>query len=141
MERFWSKVDKTPTCWLWLCYRDHDGYGKFKLNGRMINAHRVSYELLVGPIPDGMEIDHVRDRGCVNRHCVNPSHLEAVSHQVNTLRGGSVIAVNARKTHCKHGHEFTPENTYPWRGNRVCRTCLILRKRRYRSLKRSELAR
>ena len=102
-------------------------------------AHRVAYELTNGPIPDGLELDHL----CRVRHCVNPSHIEAVTHRENTLRGTGPIPHRARQSHCKHGHEFTPENTYRLpNGCRHCRTCSIewTRRRRERD-KRDELDR
>lgn len=106
--------------------RDPLGYGTIR-RGRpsFKNApvHRVAYELLIGPIPNGLHIDHL----CRNPPCVNPWHLEPVLNGVNILRGVSFSAVNARKTHCKRGHEFTPENTrLANRGThfgRVCRKC------------------
>ena len=83
-------------------------------------AHRVVYEILVGPIPVGLELDHL----CRNRACVNPDHLEPVTTRTNLLRGYSPWACRARQTHCKRGHEFTPENTYgTGDGRRYCRTC------------------
>lgn len=118
-DRFWSKVDATGVCWLWTAHRDPNGYGRFRLDGAIRPAHRVAYELLVGPIPEGLTLDHL----CRIRHCVNPDHLEPVSRRVNTLRGIGVSALRARQTHCQHGHEFTPENTYTWRRQRRCRTC------------------
>ena len=119
-ERFWAKVDRRgpDDCWEWLAYRQRNGYGKFGRGGRgsMTTAHRVAYELTFGPIPDGLNIDHL----CRNRGCVNPSHLEAVSQRVNLLRGET----NSAKTHCVNGHEFTPENTkIESNGARRCLTC------------------
>jgi hypothetical protein len=70
-----------------------------------------------------MVLDHVRERGCVNRHCVNPAHLEPVTNRTNLLRGTGFAATNAQKTHCIHGHEFTPENTKHEKLGRKCRTC------------------
>lgn len=124
IERFYSKVDRSGTCWLWTATINNRGYGLFYLSGRMVLAHRVAYEIRIGPIPPGAEIDHVRERGCAHRHCVNPAHLEPVTHRENLLRGSGFAATNARKTQCIHGHELTPQNTYVrhtgWRG---CRTC------------------
>lgn len=77
-ERFWLKVDKSGDCWLWKAGRDTNGYGAFERN----TAHRTAYELSVGPIPDGLEIDHL----CHVKACVNPAHLEAVTHRVNLGR-------------------------------------------------------
>lgn len=123
-ERFWSKVDKTDTCWLWTAGKIPDGYGTFYV-GRSDEkrlsslAHRYSYELHHGPIPKGKEIDHL----CGVRSCVNPLHLEAVTHRENVLRGNANAAHNARKTHCKKGHELTPDNYYSYGNKRHCRTC------------------
>lgn len=92
-ERFWARVDRTNLdgCWLWLGRVDDDGYGRFKLttapgHHRTVRAHRFAYEQTVGPIPDGLTLDHVRERGCQHRHCVRPDHLEAVTHQENLRR-------------------------------------------------------
>ena len=121
---FWGKVEITNTCWVWQAAQDQRGYGRFNVNGRNEKAYRVAYQLLVGEIPEGTEIDHV----CRNKSCVNPDHLEAVSHRENILRGTSPSAIAAAKTHCINGHELTPENNYPAKsksGNprRRCRAC------------------
>lgn len=135
-ERFWAKVDKRgpDECWPWLAQLNTCGYGSIRDEGRPRGAHRVAYELFVGAVPDGFEIDHLchtRDESCSggdscpHRRCVNPAHLEAVPPRVNTLRGRGPGGLNARKTHCKWGHEFTEDNTYVWprTGWRQCRTC------------------
>ena len=120
IERFWSKVDMDGDCWLWTAGRDTGGYSSFSVKGRRLYGHRFAYEALVGPIPDGLEIDHL----CRVRHCVNPGHMEPVTSRENTLRGIAPAARNARKTHCKRGHEFTPENTHMRpNGHRQCRAC------------------
>ena len=120
MIRFWSKVEKTDTCWLWTASKNHNGYGIFDINGKTQRAHRLSYELYKGKIPDGLQIDHL----CRVRHCVNPDHLEAVTRKENILRGICFSAINKRKTHCYKGHEFTKDNTYinP-SGSRRCIIC------------------
>jgi hypothetical protein len=126
-ERFWAKVRKTPDCWLWTGSTVGTwGYGQVSIGRRRIPVHRYAYELLVGPIPDGLVIDHL----CRVPHCVNPAHLEPVTEQVNILRGTGITAVNATKTACIHGHLFTAENTYIWHGKRICRACVTERDRR-----------
>ena len=132
-DRFWSKVDASGDCWLWTASTSRLGYGEFRLGGRIRKAHRVAYEMLVGLIPDDLEIDHL----CRVRHCVNPDHMEPVTHRVNVLRGASLSAANARKAHCKRGHPFDEENTHIWvRPNggqmRQCRACDRNRPRRER---------
>jgi hypothetical protein len=120
-QRFWSRVEKTDGCWLWTGGRGSAGYGSLTRNHRRdrIGAHRFAYELLVGPIPKGKQLDHL----CRVRHCVNPAHLEPVTIKENVLRGEGITARLSRQTHCKHGHEFTPENTGRQGAGRYCRTC------------------
>ena len=121
-KRFWEKVEETDTCWLWTGTILQGGYGQCRPGpGLKKYAHRVSYEWIVGPIPDGLELDHL----CRVRRCVNPAHLEPVTHRENMRRGKGFGSANARKTHCIRGHEFTPENTLPNHGPhaRKCRTC------------------
>ncbi len=124
------------------------GYGTLSRKGRKVAAHRAAYELLVGPIPEGMELDHTchdpeRCAGgddCLHRRCVNVEHLNPTTPQGNTLRSNSVAATNAAKTHCIHGHEFTPENTkIDKRGGRACRECGRGATRRYMARKRAGL--
>lgn len=120
--RFWAKVDKTESCWVWTACRNRDGYGRFHLAGRNVRAHRVAYELLKGPIPAGLTIDHL----CRVHDCVNPAHLEPVTNRENNLRGNTVAATNAAKTHCPEGHALVEGNLdlYQLRlGQRSCRTC------------------
>lgn len=119
--RFWGRVHKTSDCWNWTGAHSSYGYGVFHVGAakhRMF-AHRVSYILEHGTIPDGLSLDHL----CRNRSCVNPSHLEPVTSYENMRRGESTAARNARKTHCVHGHQFTTTNTYVYRGRRMCREC------------------
>lgn len=127
--RFWPKVDKRGPgeCWVWNACRDRHGYGMFGVGGRAggnARAHRVSYELSVGPIPDGLVIDHL----CRNRACVNPQHLEPVTMRTNILRGEAASALRESKaaiTHCPAGHPYSPENTIYRKGTgwRRCREC------------------
>lgn len=128
VARFWAMVDKNGPggCWLWTGGLNQHGYANFWLDGKTVRASRFAYALLVGPIPAGLQLDHVWDRGCRHKHCVNPSHLEPVSAQINNARSTSPSAKNAAKTHCDYGHEFTTGNTYLWRGKRHCRTCIAI---------------
>lgn len=125
-SRFWGKVDKTDTCWLWTAATQDNGYGSFfigRVGGRvrLARAHRFAYELAAGPIPDGLVIDHL----CRVRNCVNPDHLEAVSNKENLLRGEGLPAIAAAKTQCSRGgHPLSGPNLYvnP-RGERECKSC------------------
>lgn len=116
---FWSKVDKSGDCWLWLGGVDRKGYGRFSLGGRLTTAHRLAYESLLAPVPTALTLDHL----CRRPSCVRPEHLEVVSIRENILRGQGVAAICARRTRCVHGHPFDLFNTYlrP-NGKRDCRT-------------------
>lgn len=110
-ERFWEKVIKKgkDECWEWIGCKSN-GYGRFSVLAENGLVHRYSYKLHKGKIPKGLTIDHL----CRNRQCVNPKHLEAVTHRVNILRGVGASAKNAKKTHCKRGHLFSKKNTYAY---------------------------
>lgn len=111
-------------------YRDKDGY-TFTYRGKTrVRAHRQAYEDAYGPIPDGLEIDHV----CRNPSCINPEHLEAVTHAENMRRMGP-YSPGAQLTHCLRGHEFTQDNTYYVGTRRWCRKCNVIRSREYRQRK------
>lgn len=138
LTRFWARIDRRSAgeCWEWIGPVTANGYGRFspRVDGvlRRVMAHRVAYEDLVGPIPDGLVIDHL----CRNRRCVNPLHLEPVPQFVNVMRGTGVGVINAAKQECVDGHEFTAENTYMTpRGGRACRACQRRRTRECRERK------
>jgi len=119
-ELFLAKVDTTGDCWQWTGSTVAFGYGQFNDGHTMVKAHRWLYELAVGPIPEGLVLDHL----CRNPGCVRPSHLEPVTDQINILRGIGPTAVNAAKTHCAKGHSFEGEDAERLpNGARKCRTC------------------
>jgi HNH endonuclease len=120
--RFWKSVYPCPMsgCWLWGGVTNAAGYGQFSVENKHRYAHRVSRSTLVGPIPDGFYIDHL----CRTPHCVNPAHLEPVTPRENVLRGKTIIAANASKTHCRAGHPYTGDNLrLTPKGGRRCREC------------------
>lgn len=118
-ERFSSYIDKNivPGCWTW-SGGSRSGYGRFRAD-RMVTAHRYSYERTYGPIPAGLQIDHL----CKNTLCVNPEHLEAVTQYENNMRSTSPAALHAKKTHCPKGHSFEEWGRVNSRGSRECRKC------------------
>lgn len=119
-------VEVETGCWLWTGGLYPNGYAAISVNGRVRLAHRVAYQLLVGAIPDGLDLDHVRARGCRHRHCINPDHLEPVTRRENLMRGDTIVAANAAKTHCLRGHPFNSANTeIQGDGARKCRRCKL----------------
>lgn len=121
LDRFLAKVDRSEDgCWRWTGSL-RAGYGLFRdEDGRITGAHRWYYEHANGAVPEPLVLDHL----CRNRECVNPAHLEPVTRKENALRGVGVGALNAKKTHCPHGHEYTPENIHIGSsGSRWCRAC------------------
>ena len=119
-------------CWQFTGFLNWAGYGIFTLNGVKHPAHRAAYIILVGPVPKGLDLDHL----CRNRACINPAHLEPVTRSEN-LRRGEAGGWQRNKTHCVNGHAFTQENTYirPDGTGRECRTCQAAAHERYRARK------
>lgn len=138
LSRFWAKVNKTDTCWSWTGSTDQYGYGQFWVNGRRYAVHRLSYLMAHGDIPKGLVVDHLchgwdanckaEGNWCHHRACVNPEHLEAITHRENLLRGHGVSGEAARRTYCPHGHPYDEANTYFNGGTRRCRACREARK-------------
>ena len=144
-SRFWAKVAKSDGCWLWIGKTNRGGYGQAydhrgSSKGRhQALAHRMAYELAIGPIPDGLTLDHL----CRTRACVRPDHLRPCTIGENLRAPGATTfqARNAAKTRCKRGHELAGENlSVNNRGQRVCLTCYRERKRLYRTRRQSEMA-
>jgi hypothetical protein len=137
-ERFWAKVKKTSNCWLWTGSLSR-GYGRVRdrRSGKSVPVHRIAYELLVGPIPDGLTIDHL----CRVRCCVNPTHLQPVTNRENILRGNGPAALSARRTSCRICGAFLGDDPYR-PGWRRCVPCAVERRQReyaYRRQHRKEL--
>lgn len=106
-------------CALWPGECNHLGYGRVSLHKKKHCVHKLLYQRLIGPIPDGCELDHL----CRNRACANVYHLEPVTHRENILRGEGLAAQQSKRTHCPHGHPYSEENTLISSGRRYCRTC------------------
>jgi hypothetical protein len=127
-ERFWRFVEMNPIsgCWNWIGsiqgkgYKIGQGYGSLRVNNKNILAHRLSYKMHVGPIPEGMQIDH---RVCRNKKCVNPDHLVLCTPMENGFQPDGGPWLNASKTFCPKGHEYTPDNIYFTKRGRKCKTC------------------
>jgi len=148
LARYWAKVDKngpTPAhrpelgpCWLWTAAQSGNGYGSFHpVHDQTVNAHEISYRLAKGEMPEGFERDHL----CRVRHCVNPDHIEAVTVQVNRLRGSGITAAHHRKTHCAAGHPMVPGNLNAnpqGIGRGRCRECTRARSREFTERKKRE---
>lgn len=135
-QRFWAKVDRSEgpdACWLWMRAMNQYGYGRFWDGERLVASHRYAYELMVGPIPDGLHIDHL----CRTRACVNPKHLEPVTNQENCIRGERWTP-DKIKDHCRYGHPYSGWNLYinP-SGKRQCRECVKAGTARYRERRRA----
>jgi len=122
--RIAAKID-FGFCWVWTGARMTGDYGKVHWQGSLIGVHRVMWELLVGPIPAGLDIDHM----CRNHPCCNPEHLVPATTKVNRGWKGD-------RTRCPHGHLFDETNTYWWRGHRLCRTCRRIQQRAFKARRR-----
>lgn len=143
-ERFWSKVNKTDTCWMWTAAKV-SGYGIFAMLGKNFQAHRLAYadahDGLTASLP---MLDHVcHDNACPggvtcpHRACVNPAHLIPTTHRANLLRSPQTLAAQfAAKTHCPQNHPYDEANTYIYKGRRICRECGRKRAREYQRKKR-----
>lgn len=131
-RRLESKFIPEPMsgCWLWLGTTDGKGYGRLNFCGGPVLAHRLSYEMHMGPIPEGLALDHL----CRNPYCINPDHLEPVTIAENTRRGHvgeKNRQIKLSMTHCKRGHPLTGDNVKHIANQRVCLTCRLMRKRAY----------
>ncbi len=130
MKHLTGKIRVTPGCWLWTAGKTGPGYGQLLLGSKPMLAHRYSYELYVGSIPKGMVVRHK----CDTRSCVNPDHLElgtVADNNRDMIDRGRAAWQN--QTHCKHNHEYTPENTRHHNGQRFCRACDRERSRKRRA--------
>ena len=143
LDRVLGHIDDSSldpaACWVWQGSRSRHGYGRIMRFGKMQHAHRMVWDLLVGPIDPGLVIDHL----CRNKACVNPEHLEPVTNEVNVMRGEGPTARNARKTHCPQGHPYDETNTYVHKNGRgrSCRECARTRisERRRRARQNQEM--
>ena len=120
-----AKTDGGKGCWIWTARVDNFGYGHFKVKGRSLKAHRVAWTISNGEIPLDKLIDHL----CRNPRCVNPAHMELVTHEENVRRGISPTAVNSRKTHCPKGHPLSGDNLLMYKTRRRCAECCRARDR------------
>lgn len=138
-ERLYSRLVFDPSgCLLWTGTTDKNGYGVVWVDGKYRRIHRVMWEMYEEPIPDGLVLDHVKDRGCTHKNCASVAHLEPVTNQVNVLRGDTIPAAHAAKTHCDNHHKFTEANTYlAPDGARNCRACRREADRRYKARKKA----
>lgn len=127
--RFWQKVRQAGDCWEWTASKGGSGYGHFfPTRKKLVVAHKWAYEQMVGPVPEGLQLDHL----CRNTSCVNPYHLDPVPAKVNGHRSDSWAGVNSRKTHCPEEHPYTGDNLLiNEKGARVCLTCKRARWRAY----------
>jgi hypothetical protein len=138
-DEFFRRVDRSQGddgCWNWTRSLSQYGYARWNRKGHQVQAHRWAYEHFVGPIPEGLQLDHL----CRNTKCVNPRHLEPVTNRENSLRGISPAAQNAKKTHCHQGHPFAGDNLYiSPKGKRGCRICNAAKQAKLREARRLAL--
>ena len=125
--RLMSCIGDPSQCWVLPSQANPMRYATVRINGRATTAHRAMYQILVGPIPDGLQLDHL----CRNRSCFNPKHLEPVTCQENLLRGHTHAAANSKKTHCRRGHAYDATNTILIATGRACRECGRIRAKEY----------
>ena len=125
--------DDSTGCWVWLGCVQANGYARMTIGGRTQYAHRVSYEAFVGPIPEGLFLDHL----CRNTRCVNPAHLEPVTNRENNMRGVHPWVLASKASHCVRGHK-QPE-TGRHRTSGICIACIPIIKKAYRERKRARL--
>lgn len=139
------QVDPVSGCWLYIRWRKADGYAHITRNYKVIYAHRYVYEQLIGPIPEGMTIDHVchtmecptPGKLCPHRRCCNPMHLQLATGKENTLRSQGPAAMNSIKQVCPKGHPYDEKNTCFRNKRRYCRTCARLKTRMIRERKKA----
>lgn len=142
-ERFWARVEKTDNCWLWTGRISPKGYGQFDLEDRSITAHRMSWIMANGEIPEELEVNHLCHTrecmlgdNCPHRACIRIEHLEIISHAENVRKGNAGYyerkIFRPKKTYCINGHEYTLENTAQYKNSRVCRICACEKSRLYK---------
>lgn len=147
-ERFRRRYDVTPDgCWLWNSRSLYKGYAAFQTERGVVRAHRWSYEYFKGPIPEGMQVDHLchnADKTCAggstchHRRCVNPEHLEAVDNLTNLSRSHRH---HVNRTHCPQGHPYDETNTIRKPGKRICRACRTASNKRFSLLRAEQIGR
>jgi hypothetical protein len=133
-DKFFAKIKHSSGCWLWAGYINKKGYGQLGFEGKICRAHRVSYEFFVGPLIQGLVIDHL----CNNPSCVNPFHLNQTTNKENVARGTSPTAQNKRKKVCLKGHPLIEENVYKEGDGRKCITCRKNQKKQWEKSKTKE---
>lgn len=121
LHRFLAKIQVSDGCWEWQGAKNPRGYSWFRgEGGTPTTGHRFAYEAFVGPVPEGLDLDHL----CRNTSCVRPDHLEPVSHRENLLRGETIAACHAVRTSCGRGHEYPGIVSRRGDGSRICKVCV-----------------